>query len=98
MASLFLQFSALVTTTWVLQGNLLDSIIPSLSSLSTSSLMNLKSSLLYRRDLVAIGWMVSVRLGKGSGGSILLRVLKPQTDSGGWVPLYWKATPSIRLV
>ena len=88
-----------------LVGDLLGCIIPSLSSLSTSSLMNLKSSLLYRCDFVAIGWMCSVRLAKGSGGPIL-RVLKPQTHNGGWVPLFWKvtllccdwkATPSIRL-
>ena len=68
-----------MTTSWFLQVDLLGSIIPSLSSLSTSFLMNLKPSLLYQRDLVAIGWMFSVRLVKGSGGSIL-RVLKPQTQ------------------
>ena len=103
MASL-LRFSFLVMTTWALQGDFLGSIIPSLSSLSTSSLMNLKPSLLYRCDSVAIGCMFSVRLVKGSGGSIL-RVLKSRKDSGGWVPPYWKvtllccdwkSTPSIR--
>ena len=57
MASVFLQFSSLGMTTWALQGDLLGSVIPSLSSLSISSLMNLKSSLLYKCDLVAIGFM-----------------------------------------
>ena len=80
-----------MTTTCALLGDLLGSAITSLSSLSTSSLMNLKSSLLYRREFVAIGRMFSVRLAKGSGGSIL-RVLKPKTDSGGWVPPHWKVT------
>ena len=71
MASLFLRFSPLVMTTWALQDDLLGSIIPSLSSLSTYSLMDLESSLQYWRDLVVIGWMFSARLVKGSDGSIL---------------------------
>ena len=105
MSSLFLRFSSLVTITWGLQGDLLGATTPSLSSLSTCSLMNLQSSLLYRRDLVAIGWIFSVRLAKGSSDYIL-RVLKQQFDSGGWVSLHWKVmllccdckpTRSIRL-
>ena len=38
-------------------------------------------------------WQSAVRLAKGSGGFIL-RVLKPQTDSGGLEPPYWKTTLS----
>ena len=51
--------------------------------------MNRKSPLLYRRELVGIGWMLFVRLVKGSSGSIS-RVLKPQIESGGWVSPYCK--------
>ena len=54
--------------------------------------MNLESSWLYRRDLVAIGRQSGERLAKGSGG-LMFRVVRLQTVKGGLGP----SSPSMRL-
>ena len=66
--------------------------------------MKVRSTLLYRRSFVATGWQSAVRFSNGDSGS-MFRVVKLQTDNGGFVPPYlnvtlscwdWKSSPKIK--